>query len=89
MKGWHGLAAVLTVMTVGRASHGLAALHRLLGRSHTDAIERVARKSDCENYDQNSPCKPHDNQGRGPGLSESMAEEAENSLSGWSATRKL
>jgi len=68
MNGQHALAAILSVMTVRVAVHRIAALHGLLGCSHADAIERIARESDDENYDRHSSCKPHDNQGRGSAL---------------------
>jgi hypothetical protein len=73
MNGRHARAAILTVMTMQVAAHRIAALYGLLGRSHADAIERIARESGGENYNQHSSCKPHDKQGRGLALSESMA----------------
>jgi len=45
VHGWHGLAAILTVMTMRRTAHGIAALHRLFGRSHPDAVERIRCQS--------------------------------------------
>ena len=85
MNGRHGLAAILSVMTMRVALHRIAALHGLLGRSHANAIERIARESDGENYDQPSSCKPHDNQGRGPTLHKSNGlGVARNVVSGWS-----
>ena len=69
----HRLATILTLMVVPHALHRIAALHRLFGSGSWAAIEAVSRKSDGDQYDQHSSCKPHDNQGRGPALCESMA----------------
>ena len=66
MNGWHALAAILTVMTVRGAPHRIAALHGLLGRSHTHTIERITRKSHGEYRDKHPSCKAHDNQTRDP-----------------------
>lgn len=71
MNRCHGLAAILTVMTVRMASHRIAALHGLFGCSHTNAIERIARESD-DKYDNEHPsCIAHNKQSRGLALCES------------------
>ena len=55
MRRRHRLAAVFTLtMIVRHAPHRLAALHRLLGSGHTDAIDCIARQSDGKNYDQHA-----------------------------------
>jgi len=41
LNRWHGLATILTMMMVGRATHWFAALHRLFGRGHAAAIGRI------------------------------------------------
>jgi hypothetical protein len=55
---WHGLA-ILPVMTMRRTPHRVTALHRLFGRSHSDAVERIRRESgdQCRNMD--SPSQAH------------------------------
>jgi hypothetical protein len=65
MNGWHALAAILTVARMQGATHRIAAPHRLLGRSHTDAIERIARQSHAEYNNQHPSSKAHTNQTRG------------------------
>jgi hypothetical protein len=50
----HGLAAILTMMTMRWTLHGIAALHRLFGLSHADAVERIRREGDGENREQNA-----------------------------------
>ena len=42
----HGLATILTTVMMGPAPHGVAALDRLFGRGHADAIQGVRRKCD-------------------------------------------
>jgi hypothetical protein len=59
VHGCHGLAAVLTMMTMRWTAHGIAALHRLFGRSHADAIERIRRESDDKRCKMDSPSQPH------------------------------
>jgi hypothetical protein len=44
---WHGLAAILTVMTVRRARHRIAAPHRLFWRCGI-TVECICRESDGE-----------------------------------------
>ncbi len=42
MHGRHGLAAFLAMLVaVRRARHRIAALHRLVGRRHGQAVERI------------------------------------------------
>jgi len=55
----HGLAAVLTVMTMPHALHRLAALHRLLSRRPRSAIEGVSGESDRENSRKDVSRKSH------------------------------
>ena len=50
----HGLAAILTAMTIRRTPHRVAALHRLFGLSHTDAVERIRRQSRDQSHDKDS-----------------------------------
>jgi hypothetical protein len=56
---WHGLAAFLTMMTVGRAPHRVAALHGLLGRGQAAAIGCVRRDRDGEHSHENLCSKTH------------------------------
>ncbi|MGA7626194.1 MAG: hypothetical protein WCA91_21725 [Candidatus Acidiferrales bacterium] len=42
----HGLAAILTVMTVRRTRHGSTTLHGLLGRRYGPTVERIRCESD-------------------------------------------
>ena len=63
---WHGLAAILTMVTVRRAMHRLAALHGLFGRSHGRAVKRVDRESDRDQRRKKCPSKTHFNQVRRP-----------------------
>jgi len=56
---WHGLATLLTVMTVRRARHRVAALHRLFGRGHTAAIGRIRSDSEGEHSQKNVSSKTH------------------------------
>ena len=65
MNGWHALAAILTVASMQGATHRIAAPHRLLRRSHSDAIERIARQSHAEYSNQHPSSKAHSNQTRG------------------------
>jgi hypothetical protein len=46
VRGRHGLATILTMMAMGRAMHGFAALHRLLRRRHGVAVECIGCESD-------------------------------------------
>jgi len=48
VRGWHGLAAILTVVTMRRAMHRIAALHRLFWRRRGTAVECVRCESGCE-----------------------------------------
>jgi len=43
---WHGFAAILRAMTVRRARHRFAALHRLFRRCRGTAVKCVRRESD-------------------------------------------
>jgi hypothetical protein len=52
---WHGFAAILRVMTVRRALHRIAALHRLLGGHRRAAVECIRRESDCQHRQKNWP----------------------------------
>jgi hypothetical protein len=52
---WHGLTAILTVMTVRRARHRIAALHRLFRCRRGTAVEGILRESDCENRQKEWP----------------------------------
>jgi hypothetical protein len=56
---WHGLATFLTMMTVRRAPHRIAALHRLFGRGHAAAVERIRRDCEDEHSQKNSSSKSH------------------------------
>lgn len=49
----HSLAAILSVMTVRRARHRIAALHRLFWCRRGAAVERARRKSDCQHRQKN------------------------------------
>jgi hypothetical protein len=71
MQGWHGLAAFLTVMAMRRAPHRFAALDGVLRRSHAEAIESMACKSDSKHHHKHAYGKPHKNQGRGTTVRES------------------
>lgn len=53
----HTLAALLAMMAVGRAGHGMATIHRLFRRGHRVAIERVGREGDSQSHEQN--CLPN------------------------------
>ena len=55
----HGLAAILAMMAVGRARHGVATIHRLFRRGHRVAIKRIRRESDSQSYQQNCFPKSH------------------------------
>ncbi len=50
---WHGFAAILSLMSVRRARHRIATLHRLFGRRRGIAVERIRHKRDCQ-YRQNN-----------------------------------
>jgi len=53
-------------MTTRVASHRIATLHGLFGRSHANAIERTANDSEGKYGEEQSSYKPHENQNRGP-----------------------
>jgi len=53
--GWHGLAAVLTVVAVRRARHRIAAVDRLFRRRDCTAVQGIRRKSDCQHRHKNWP----------------------------------
>jgi hypothetical protein len=53
VRARHGLATILTMMSMGGAMHGLAALHRLLRRRHSVAVECVGSQSDCKHCREN------------------------------------
>ncbi len=55
----HGLATILSVVTVRRTWHGIAALHRLFGHRRGTAVERIRRESGCEDRQKNWPDKTH------------------------------
>lgn len=49
----HGLTTILTMMTMGRARHRLAALHGLLGRRGSATVQCVHSESGSENCQTN------------------------------------
>jgi len=57
--GWHGLAAILTVVAVRRARHRMTTLHRLFGSRRGIAVEGIRRKSDCQHRQKNWPNCAH------------------------------
>jgi len=60
VHGRHGLAAFLAVLVaVRRAVHGIAALHRRIGRRHGQAVERVRSEGDHHHRQQNGFGKVH------------------------------
>ena len=59
VHAWHGLATFLTMMTVWRAPHRIAALHRLFWRSHAAAIGCVCTDSDGEHSQKSLSSKTH------------------------------
>jgi hypothetical protein len=59
VHAWHGLAAILTMMTMRRTSHRVAALHRLFGRGHANAVESIRRESDDKHCNMDSLSQPH------------------------------
>ena len=40
----HGLTTILTMVAVGMAAHGFAALHRLIRRGDADTVQTVHRE---------------------------------------------
>jgi hypothetical protein len=62
----HGLAAILTLMSLRGARHRIAALHRLFLRRHTIAIERIYPKQNRHDRDQNWLRKAHSFKGNRP-----------------------
>jgi hypothetical protein len=59
MHRWHGLAAILAVMTVRRALHRIATFHRLFGRRRTTTIDGIRRESNRERRQKNWLSKIH------------------------------
>jgi hypothetical protein len=59
VRRWHRLAAILTVVTMRRAMHRIAALHRLFRRRRGITVERIRRKGDCEDRPKNWTRKTH------------------------------
>jgi hypothetical protein len=59
MQRWHGLATILTMMTVRGAGHGMTALHGLFGRSHGQAIKSKEEKNGRESSHQDWLGKTH------------------------------
>jgi hypothetical protein len=57
--GWHGLAAILTVMAVRRARHRIAAVHRLLWRRHCTAVQGIRREHQYEYCQKNWLSQAH------------------------------
>jgi len=55
----HGLAAILSVMTVRRARHGIAALHGLFWRRRGTAIERICGERHYQNREKNWLSQTH------------------------------
>ena len=55
----HSVAAIFTVMTVRRARHRIAALHRLLRRRRSAAVKCVRRESDGKHRQKNWLSKMH------------------------------
>jgi hypothetical protein len=56
---WHGFAAILSVMTVRRALHRMAALHRLFRRRRGAAVECIRRESGCKYRQKNWLSQTH------------------------------
>jgi len=60
VHGRHGLAAFLAVLVaLRRAVHGIAALHRRIGRRHGQAVERVRSEGNRHHRQQNGFGKVH------------------------------
>ena len=60
VHGRHGLAAFLAVLVaVRRAVHGIAALHRRIGRRHGQAVEGIRGKGNDHHRQQNWLGKAH------------------------------
>jgi hypothetical protein len=59
MHRWHGIAAVLTGVALGRTRHRFTALHRLFWRGHGQAVKAIGRKSDNNQRQENWPDEPH------------------------------
>lgn len=55
----HGLATILPAMVVRRTPHRVTALHGLLRRIRTHAVECIRRESDGKCHEQASPNQPH------------------------------
>jgi hypothetical protein len=55
----HGFAAILSVMTVRRARHRMATLHRLFRRRRGTAVECIPRESDCQYRQKNWLSQAH------------------------------
>jgi hypothetical protein len=56
---WHGFAAMLSVMTVRRARHRIATLHRLFGRRRGTALECICRERDRQYHQKNWLSQTH------------------------------
>jgi hypothetical protein len=52
---WHGLAAILTMVTMRRAMHCVAALHRLFWRCRGLTVECISRECDREHCQKKWP----------------------------------
>ena len=60
VHGRHGLAAFLAVLVAVRcARHRIAALHRLIGRRHGQAVKGIRGKGDDHHREKNWPNKTH------------------------------
>ena len=59
VRRWHVLAAILTVMTMRRAMHRFAALHRLLRRGRSAAVKCIRREGDSEYGPKDSRNRTH------------------------------
>ena len=55
----HGLAAILTVVAVGRTRHSIAALHRLFRRCHGQTVGSVCRKSNNSDHQEHRSGTSH------------------------------
>ena len=55
----HGLAAILSVMTIRRARHRIATLHCLLGCRRGTAVECIRSERDCQYRKKKWPSRTH------------------------------
>jgi hypothetical protein len=73
---WHRLATILTMMTLRRARHRVAALHRLFRRRHAAAVKRIRHQSEGEHRHKDRPAVSHRHQSR-PHYKPSQAGQAQ------------